>query len=436
MTVASPRTTSRPDLLFLCHRIPFPPDKGDKIRSYRWLKALGGSYRVHLATFVDDPLDWAHTETVRAYCASALFRPLERRRQSLASLAGLLDGRPLTLPFYADRALRRWVDERVRDQGIERVLVYSSAMAQYAEHPGLCGARRVMDLVDVDSQKWRQYAESKPWPLSWLYRREADRLAAYEARIAREFDRTLLVSTQETALLSAQVGEAAGRIEAVRNGVDTAYFAPSPAHGSPFEPGCPAVVFTGAMDYWANVDGVGWFVREVWPLVRAERPDARFFIVGSNPGPEVQALAGADIVVTGRVPDVRPYLQHATAVVAPLRIARGMQNKVLEGMAMGRPLVVTGDALAGIDAGHGDEVLVADDPRSFAAALLGVLSGAHAGLGERARRFVVDGFSWDEVCGRLLELLEPGPRPAPSPRRVDESIAAGMPGARTAAEQG
>jgi sugar transferase (PEP-CTERM/EpsH1 system associated) len=436
MAEAKTRDTSRPDVLFLCHRIPFPPDKGDKIRSYRWLKALSSRFRVHLATFVDDPRDWPHTRTVLAECTSALFRPLDRRRATLRSLTGLLDGRPLTLPFYADREMRRWVDERVRRHAISRVLVYSSAMAQYAGHAGLRGARRVMDLVDVDSEKWRQYAAAKPWPLSWLYRREADRLADYEVRIAREVDRTLLVSTQETALLSGRASDLSGRLEAVRNGVDTEYFAPSTARVSPFDPGQPTVVFTGAMDYWANVDGVGWFAREVWPLIRAARPDARFVVVGSNPGSEVQALAGADIRVTGRVPDVRPYLQHAAVVVAPLRIARGIQNKVLEGMAMGRPVVVTSDGLAGIDAVPGDQVLVADDPRSFAATVLGVLSGSHADLGGRARRFVVDGFSWEEVCERVLELLEPGSRSAPLAPISRMVAGAGIPAARAAGQGG
>ncbi|MFZ0791480.1 MAG: TIGR03087 family PEP-CTERM/XrtA system glycosyltransferase, partial [Chromatiaceae bacterium] len=395
----------RPKLLFLCHRIPYPPDKGDKIRSYRWLKALVERFRVHLGAFIDDPDDWRHVERLEGVCDSVFFRPLPRAGAALRSLKGFLDGRALSIPYYRDGAMRRWVSERLAAADIRHVLVYSSAMAQYVQDPRLAAVRRVVDFVDVDSDKWLQYAQSKPWPLNWVYRRESHRLAAYERAVAREFDVSLFVSEQEAALFRSRLGSGGARVTHIRNGVDCDYFNPENAGSSPYPPGREVVVFTGAMDYWANADAVAWFAKEVWPRVRSSRPNTLFVVVGSNPGPAVAALAGADLMVTGRVPDVRPYLRHALVVVAPLRIARGIQNKVLEGMAMARPVVVTAMALEGIGAAHGSEVLVANDAESFAAAVLAVLDGQHRALGERARRWVARDFSWSEASRRLLSFV-------------------------------
>lgn len=399
-----PLTDDRPELLFLCHRIPFPPVKGDKIRSYRWWKTLIEHFRVHLGAFIDDPDDWRHVARVEAACTSSLFRPLRRRTATLRSLSGLIDGRPLSLPYYYDGTMARWVRERLASSPGARVFVYSSAMAQYITPDGASGVLRVLDFVDVDSDKWSQYARAKSWPLSWVYRREGRRLAAYESELARAFDLSLFVSPQEAKLFQSRLGRDSDRVTQVPNGVDTAYFDPRNGGATPFEQGTEAVVFTGAMDYWANVDAVVWFAREVLPLVRASRPAARFVIVGSNPGPAVSALAGAGVIVTGRVPDVRPYLAHASVVVVPMRIARGIQNKVLEAMAMARPVVVTPSGLEGI-AADTNEVLVADQPRPFGEAVLAVLSGRHPGLGEAARRRVSSDFSWDQATNRLLSLL-------------------------------
>lgn len=398
-------TDPRPNLLFLCHRIPYPPDKGDKIRSYRWWKALARKYRVHLGAFVDDPGDWEHVDQVASACTSSLFLPLSRRTAFLRSLSGLLYAQALSIPYYRNARMRAWVKECMQSQRIGYVFVFSSVMAQYAIDPGLKDARRVIDFVDVDSDKWHQYAQRKSWPLSWLYGREARRLAIYERDVAREFDVSLFVSAQEASLFSDRVGEQAGHVTHVRNGVDTGYFDPKAAGENPFPAGSEPVVFTGAMDYWANIDAVAWFAREVWPQVRAARPNAVFVVVGSNPSPMVRALAGPGLLVTGRVPDIRPLLGHARVVVAPMRIARGIQNKVLEGMAMARPVVVTTIGLEGIPATPGSEVLVADDPDEFASRVIDTLSGCYGALGDGGRFRVVQEFSWYEASERLLGLL-------------------------------
>jgi sugar transferase (PEP-CTERM/EpsH1 system associated) len=398
-------TAARPDLLFLCHRIPFPPDKGDKIRSYRWLIALGEHYKVHLVAFVDDPQDWIYEPLVQAMCRSCRLIQMNRRLAALRSGLGMLTGEALSLPYYQDRRVWRWLDHLQRTYPICNVLVYSSAMAPYVMGDVWRATRRVIDLVDVDSDKWRQYAANRKGVVRWLYRREAKRLARFEALVSRRFDLTLLVSPSEVSIFQGDHDGDLGRVDYVSNGVDHEYFAPVTGRPSPYSGGGPVAVFTGAMDYWANADAVSWFVAEVWPLVRAKRQDARLFIVGSNPNREVAALGGADVIVTGRVPDIRPYLQYADVVVAPLRIARGIQNKVLEGMAMARPVIVTGKALEGIDAVSGRDLLVADSTEELAGRVLQALAGGLADVGRAARELVVKRYSWNHHSDRLLRFV-------------------------------
>ncbi|MCA1979528.1 MAG: TIGR03087 family PEP-CTERM/XrtA system glycosyltransferase, partial [Thiobacillus sp.] len=352
-------------LLFLAHRIPFPPNKGDKIRSFHLLRHLAKRYAVHLGAFVDDPDDWRHAEALQAHCASIRLVPLHPRRAKLASLAGLVTGEALTLPYYRSAALKTWAAQLARDGTVTRGLAFSSAMAQFM--PPL--ARRVLDMVDVDSDKWTQYAPTQRWPLSWIYAREGRRLAAWEARVAESFDATLLVSHDEATLLQARVPHARSRIGAFENGVDAEYFSPEGVYPNPYPEGASGIAFTGAMDYWPNIDAVIWFAERIFPAVREAVPGACFAIVGSRPADAVMQLARQPgVVVTGSVPDVRPYLAHAACAVAPLRIARGVQNKVLEAMAMGCPVVATAQAAEGIRAEAGRDYWRAADEAGFAGA--------------------------------------------------------------------
>ena len=396
--------TSR-DLLLLCHRLPFPPDKGDKIRSYRWLSALAERYRVHLVAFVDDENDWRYASRMREVCAEVCLLPLVPNRAKLRSLPALLNGAPLSERYYRDRRAVAWVADLMQRRRIERVVVYSSAMAQYVRGPRFAAIRRVIDFVDVDSDKWRQYAERQRGPMAWVHAREARRLLHHDAAIAREFDLSLFVSSAEAEFFRHLTGIDA-RVDSVANGVDHVYFAPAPGRPSPYPAGQDAVAFTGAMDYWANLDAVRWFARDVWPAVRERVPTAVFYIVGARPGAEVQALAGDRIIVTGRVPDVRPYLQYAGAVIAPMRIARGIQNKVLEGMAMARPVITSNKGLEGIDSGGAQVVLVADEPHAFAERVCEALLGRHGALGAAARAFVQREFDWSRATERFAALVE------------------------------
>jgi sugar transferase (PEP-CTERM/EpsH1 system associated) len=272
--------------------------------------------------------------------------------------------------------------------------------------PGAEGARRIIDYVDVDAEKWRQYAQRARLPMAWLYAREAKCLLAYDTRAARAVDASVFVSAPEAALFEREAGVSAAA--AVPNGVDHAFFAQAASRTAPFGDDGPVLVFTGAMDYWANVDAVSWFVEAVWPLVRAREPHSRLYVVGARPTRAVRALAGNGIVVTGRVPDVRPYLQHAAVVVAPMRIARGIQNKVLEGMAMGRVVLTTSMGLEGIDAEPGRHLLVADDPGTMAEQAVAVLHGQYAALGPAAREQIRARYDWRLATERFLGVVAGG----------------------------
>jgi glycosyltransferase involved in cell wall biosynthesis len=421
------------NLLLLCHRIPYPPDKGDKIRSFRWMTALAARYRVYLAAFVDDADDWQHAPRLREICNEVCLVPLQARRAKLRSLPALLTGSPMTLTYYRDARMAAWIADLMQRQRIDRIVVYSSAMAQYVPRSRIADIRRIIDFVDVDADKWRQYAERTRAPMAWVYRREARLLLAHDVEVARAFDVSLFVSQVEVdcfrslAGLDQELGakpvadaasdqmpdqmraQVKGRIPAlehIANGVDHAFFAPEASRPSPYQTDRPTIVFTGAMDYWANVDAVRWFVEQVWPRLRSWEPRALLYVVGSRPAAEVKALACDNVVVTGRVPDVRPYLQYAAAVIAPMQIARGIQNKVLEAMAMARPVVLTSLGLEGIEAMHGQSVLVADDGEEFAGRVFEILQGRHAAMGTEARQVVLQRYAWSRATDRFLALVD------------------------------
>lgn len=399
------------ELVFLAHRIPYPPDKGDKIRSWNFFTHLTQRYHVHLGCFIDDPRDWEFTDKLRNLCRECCFVGLKPPLARLLSLRGLLDGRALTLPYYFNAELYRWAQDVLGRPQVTHAFVYCSAMAQYVEDDARRRLRCVADIVDINSEKWADYARRKPQPWRWLYAREARKLRQTEITIASSFDATIVATAAEMALFKEFAPEASGRIQSVSNGVDSDYFSPERAYASPYEPDELALVFVGAMDYWPNVDAVSYFARTILPAVRERLPGVRFFIVGSNPAPEVVALASSnEIVVTGRVPDVRPYMAHAFAIVAPLRIARGVQNKVLEGMAMGKAVIGSPEALTGIAAEIGKEVLLAATPGEFADAIYrAAMTDAGATIGRSARQRVVADYAWAASLSRLDKAIDAQP---------------------------
>ncbi len=394
------------ELLYLVHRIPYPPNKGDKIRSYHLLQHLARRYKVHVGAFIDDSNDWQYAAALARLAGGEIkLLPLNSRLATVKSAAGFLTREPLTLLYYRDKKMQSWVDTLIARRPITRAVVYSSSMAQYVmRHTQL---HRVIDFVDIDSDKWRQYAQKKTWPMNWVYRRESRTLFAYEQAVTHAFAASAFVSDAEAALFKQLAPDCADKVFDFSNGVDTDYFSPALSFASPYRAKEQVLVFTGAMDYWANVDAVTWFVKDIFPAVQRAHPAAAFYIVGTRPTPEVQALAQhKGVTVTGAVPDTRPYIAHAAMAVAPLRIARGIQNKVLEAMAMAKPTIVTAQALEGIDAQAGRDLLLASDSAAFSAHCIALLSHPQPELGLAARERVVLGYSWARHLASIDRALE------------------------------
>ena len=397
----------KPALLFLVHRIPFPPNKGDKIRSFNLLKFLAEHFCVHLGAFIDDQNDFQYANKLNDYCSSTCLLPLNTSSAKLKSLSGLLTARPLTLPYYFDGKMQQWVDDIIDKENINRSLVFSSSMAQYLSGDQYRKLKRLIDFVDIDSDKWSQYVKSASLLMKPVYLYEARMLLAWEKKISAEFDHSFFVSKSESNLFKQLSPHSADKVSYFNNGVDTEYFSPESVFDSPYESNQSVIVFTGAMDYWANVDAVIWFSQRVLPMLCKQYSQLKFYIVGSKPDNKVKALAESpNIVVTGMVDDVRPYLAHAAVAVAPMRIARGIQNKVLEAMAMKKPVVVSPQGYEGIRARNGQELLIAEDENDWKDAIKHVLSAEDSSpIENAARQRVVKDYSWHGSLARLEQYL-------------------------------
>jgi sugar transferase (PEP-CTERM/EpsH1 system associated) len=341
---------------------------------------------------------------VQALCASLLCVPFDATRQTLRSLLRPRLNQPFSLEYSRHDRMRRWVERTLARGTISDVFAVSAGMADYVIAP--TRARRVLDLADIESEKFRDYAAHAGWPRRLAWAREARTLLALERRAARAFDRTLFVSAADSARFLAMAPESSGRVGVVENGVDLDYFSPSRGFASPFPANSVQIVFTGAMDDPGNIDAMTWFARDIMPPLLARAPAAHLTIVGAKPAREVLALVGPRVTVTGRVDDVRPYIAHAAVVVAPSRFGRGIQNKVLEAMAMARPVVASPQAYEGIRAAPGRDLLVADGGREMAQAVVDVLDARHVGLAEAARRAMERNHSWQSSLAKLDELLD------------------------------
>lgn len=394
------------DILYLTHRIPYPPNKGDKIRSYHLLKYLSQRFRVHLGCFIDDPADRQYIGAVAALCSSSCFVNRSPFKGRLYSLTGLISKEALSVTHYRDRQLKRWVTRLLTSNTISQALVFSSQMAQYLTVPQAASLHKLIDFVDVDSEKWHQYATLKRNPLSFLYRREARRLLDYEREVAQQFDAATFISAAEAALFCERVPSALNT-SFFSNGVDADYFSPLRAYTNPYSGDGPVVVFVGAMDYWPNIEAVQWFAQRVLPSLRVQLPGTRFFIVGTRPAPDAIVLKRLPgVTVVGAVPDVRPYFAHAALALAPLRIGRGVQNKVLEAMSMQKIVLASPAALEGICAVPGKEVLLAREESEFVHMAVYALSGdAGTTLGLAARQRILQDYVWSENLTRLSTLL-------------------------------
>jgi len=395
-------------VLLLVHRIPYPPDKGDKIRSYNILRYLGSRYRVFLGAFVDDPEDFSHRSYLEDYCEDICLLPTGAWRSKLRAALSLARGQALGVGYYRDQTMSRWVRDVLEHQKIDGILVFSSVMAQYIPGNLAVSVPVISDFVDVDSDKWRQYSLRAAWPLSAVYRYEARALLRWERHAAKASNVVTLVSDTETKLMTALLADDSVRVETVRNGVETKFFDPRLNFECPYADGNRVVVFTGAMDYFANQEAVTWFAGNAWPEIQDREPDLRFYIVGSNPSRAVRELENLGrITVTGRVPDIRPYLNHAALAIAPLKLARGVQNKVLEALAMNTAVVASPAALQGLDDRLPDTVKVAKRGPGFARTVIECLATPGSGAGDSGREFVRENYDWERNLTSFSELLFP-----------------------------
>ncbi len=406
------------EILFLAHRIPYPPDRGDKMRSWHLLQQLATRGRVHLACFADDAADAAHVEAIRERLGNSLGQAhVELRSGRLAKTAGsFAKRRPLSVALFASAAMQNFVGQLLASGRIGTVFAFSGQMAQFVPEDASC--RFVMDFVDADSAKFADYAARSAWPRSWLYRREARLLLDFECRTARRADVSLFVSEAEAALFRGRSGEASADVRALGNGIDLDFYDPE-ADFDPLDNAIkglgPLITFTGQMDYRPNVEAVTAFAHDVMPLIRHEHGDAHFAVVGRHPSPEVRRLDGKHgVTVTGAVLDVRTWLAAADVVVAPLGIARGVQNKVLEAMAMARPVVASPAAFEGIHAQPERDLIVAANGRQQADAIRALLKDPKrlVALGRAARKCVEGRYRWKDRLSGLDAILGIGERKA------------------------
>ncbi len=379
------------NVLFLAQRVPYPPNRGDKITTWRLVERLQRAHRVRIVAFAHDDADRAAARTLAEKGFEvAVFPPTPRWK----ALPAFLGATPLTLAVYGSRALQAEIDRTIGASDL--AYAYSSSMGAFFLRHEL---PRVMHFAELDSDKWRQYAERTSWPASWVYRREHRTLFAFEQALARSVDENVFCTPLEQRIFQERIPGASSLV--IKNGVDLAHYRPSDSGA--VEPGL--LVFVGVMNYYPNVEGVLWFCRSILPEIQRRHPGARLAIVGAHPTPEVKALARLPgVEVTGFVDDPRRWLERAAVSVAPLRIARGIQNKVLEAMAMGLAVVGTRSATQGVDGESGRDYLVAETEVEQVEAICALLRDPERAreLGRRGRAFVEANYDW-ETCLRPLD---------------------------------
>lgn len=394
-------------ILFLAHRVPFPPDRGDKIRSHHLVKAIARIAPLHIACFADNGAEMAHEGDIASLAQSYC---LVRRHKSTnwAGIEGLFSGKPISLTSFHDREIAAYVRAVIAEFNITTIFVFSGQMAQYV--PQDYAGRVVIDFVDMDSEKFASYAEQASGAMRYIYAREARLLRKFEISMAERADVATFVSANEAEVFRSYAPDCKGDIRALSNGIDTSFYDPRsvslmPVAGEIRE---HDIVFTGQMDYPPNIEAVTRFATKLMPQITAQHPDARFVIVGRQPTPAVQALHNdASIVVTGEVDDVRPWLHGARIIVAPLSVARGVQNKVLEAMAMEKPVFVSRQAATGIDADHETHFMVSGSDDEMVEQINALFASRKKlkAIGIAARRHVQDTMSWTAMLERLPALL-------------------------------
>ncbi len=400
------------EILFLSHRIPWPPDRGDKIRSHHILKRLVEMAPVHIGTFADDDRDVSFTRDLQEICASVHVEKRDKA-QWKSGIEALLSNKPISVTSFASDAMQSYVNQVLENHNISHIFAFSGQLAQFI--PDTFTGRFVMDFVDVDSAKFESYGQEDAslfqLPMRWINAREGRVLADFEHAIAARADMNLFVSPAEAQLFQERSRLGSDTVKSLGNGIDVDYFNPKadfPKLDDGQVQSHPLLIFTGQMDYRPNVEAVYYFVDKILPRVRVINPDAHFAIVGRNPSKEVLALnSDHSVTVTGAVDDIRGWIDAADLVVAPLQIARGIQNKVLEAMAMQKAVVASNAAATGIAADHEKHFYVANSYKQEAAYINQLLGNAplRKKIGKAARAHVMKHYSWEGQLANLDSIM-------------------------------
>lgn len=393
------------NVLFVCHRVPFPPKRGGKIRPFNIIRHLHEKgHRVTVASLARSTAERDEARDLSNHCAEVLVEVIPNRIALPRMVVRLPTPAPSSFGYFWSRRLAKRIEAAAASTPFDLVFVHCSSVAPYVEK--LTAPLKIIDYGDMDSQKWREYAGHRAFPLSMGYWLEAVKLERRERQLADHFD--LCTCTTRAELESLRALGVTTPSDWFPNGVDAEFFAPD---GEGYD--ADLIAFVGRMDYFPNQQGVIGFCRDVLPALRQRRPDVRFAIVGADPPDHIRALGTqAGVTVTGSVPDVRPHVRRAALTVAPLAIARGTQNKILESMAMGVPVVCSPEASGGVDAVVGEHLLGASSPAEWVAAIDKLLGDADARrqLSVAGRNRVLSHHSWAASMRRLDDLIEEAER--------------------------
>lgn len=386
-------------ILYVCHRFPYPPKRGGKIRPFNMIRHLSAQHEVTVASLARSDAEAKEAQGIAPFCRRFVIGQVSNPVQALRMVARLPSLTPSSMGFFYSPSLAASIRTLLAQEKFDLIFVHCSSVAQYVEH---CDIPKILDFGDMDSQKWFEYAGAKPFPLSLGYRLEGWKMELAERRLARQFNLCTATTRAEWETLESYGTGAA--TDWFPNGVDHAYFAPT---DEPYDP--DTICFVGRMDYYPNQECMFDFCRHTLPLLQARRPNAKLLIVGADPSPAVRKLGLLPgVTVTGSVPDVRPYVQRSVAMVAPLNIARGTQNKILEGMAMGVPVVTSRVAAGGVDAQDHLHFLVCDSRDDYVRAITGLMTDAteRRRLAVAARERILSHHAWDQSMRRLDRIIE------------------------------
>lgn len=391
-------------ILYVCHRFPFPPKRGGKIRPFHMIRHLHeAGHEVTVCSLARSAAEAEEGRGIAAHCTAFHVGVVSEPLQWTRMIVRLPLPTPSSMGYFRSAALQRQVDQLLASQRFDLVFVHCSSVAQYVEH--VQGMPKILDFGDMDSQKWLEYANYKPFPLSLGYTLEGTKMLWAEKRLARKFDLCTATTRAEWETLESYGTGVA--TDWFPNGVDAGFFSPDEATGGAYD--ADTISFIGRMDYYPNQECMQRFCKEVWPLLKVQRPALKLLIVGADPSPAIRALGQLPgVTVTGSVPDVRPYIRGSAAMVAPLAIARGTQNKILEAMAMGVPVVTSRAAAGGVDAEADHHFLVADTPQELAAAILRIVAdpAERARLATSGRERMLSHHAWPNSMQRLDTIIE------------------------------